>query len=1415
MLEAARLSDPIGHTSALAGFIAGAVIGVALIAFAAATIFTGGLCVGVLAAFAGAVAPFMPAIGAAIGSMFSGPPTGTISSGSSNVFINHLPAARATLSTAVCAKDPGPLMVATGSASVLTNDHAAARRTDKITCGASISAGSGNVLIGDQPTAQEQDVADEIPPQLRKIVDTFFKVAEVILAVTGIAMLVRSVVKVGVRAMLPCAGKMIGGAAAGYLAGQAGERAAQNLAGQIGHPVDVITGRKLLHADDETDFVLPGRLDLVVQRFYASDLRTEGLLGRGWRMPWEIDLQRCEQGIRYTDAQGRHFVLPDLEPGQQAYIDAEHLFWTRLADGRRVLHTLDLFHFVFDDFDADGRARLLKIEDGCGAQINFTWHTGGLLHEVFNRSGQRLRLRYQPTAAQHGPRLREIEVVEGGTSGVAVSYEYDAAGQLTGVRNRLGELTRAFAYDNGLMIEHRNQAGLVCRYRWEIVAGVAGQARVVEHSDNLGAHYRFVYHTEQACTTVQQADGRQATWNYDEHRQVTGCLDFDGLHYGAQYDAHGNLLEVLLPGERRVQFVYDDFGRIVKHIDPLGRETRMAYHDRSDLPAIIHHPDGGHVGYRYDGRGLLLQRTDTLGQAERFEYDESGLLLAHQDAKGGERAFTYDARANLLAQVDCSGKRSIWTYDLDGAVTGHADAAGAHKAWQRDALGRIIRQIDADGGLWQVHYNAQGLPDVLIDPAGKPSRNEFMAGGLLVAQTDPMMHTTRYAYGPGGVLHTITNPNGACFRFAHDPVGRVLRETAFDGVVREFVHQHGLPVLERRIGIDPAQPPLERQLEFDACERLLRLVYHEAITEWTYDPGDRIVSITRNPTQSGAQRGIAPDTIRFEYDPLGRMTAEITGNGSIRTRYDALHQAEQQTLAFGQKVGWQRYGSGHVHGMSFNDNPLCDFERDDLHREVWRSQGHLQQHTGYDLAGRMLWRTAMEQEGWQAPATPRPITDPFAPEALLPQPYISAVKSGRIWQAWEYQSDGEVAAAHNRFFGSSRYQYDGAGGLRLAERDHFPAEQFSYDGAGNLRAPGAALHAGGRVENDRLMMWQDIRFKYDGFGNLIEKRKGSHFRQTFEYDAERRLIQAHTDGPQGPLTVRFAYDALGRRIEKRGQVFNELGQIEIRRTWFVWQGMRMVQEVSAAAANDAALTQTIHTVGNTVCTTVYDPVHAYVPLARIHARMGANGQVDTDQTVLYYHTDQLGTPLALTEASGKVRWAGRMRSWGALEAQQSEEPVAQPLRFQGQYADEETGLHYNTFRYYDPDVGRFINQDPIGLWGGDNFYRYAPNPTGWVDPWGWVNINAGDEGSVKVHAYAGPEVGGIEHSPLHVHMEDAGVEVRVLMEDYYKKGKLVGSPGEPLPGEPSLTKAMKKALKNNLKTYQQKAAKVFKTGSCG
>lgn len=144
--------------------------------------------------------------------------------------------------------------------------------------------------------------------------------------------------------------------------------------------------------------------------------------------------------------------------------------------------------------------------------------------------------------------------------------------------------------------------------------------------------------------------------------------------------------------------------------------------------------------------------------------------------------------------------------------------------------------------------------------------------------------------------------------------------------------------------------------------------------------------------------------------------------------------------------------------------------------------------------------------------------------------------------------------------------------------------------------------------------------------------------------------------------------------------------------------------------------------------------------------------------ILYVHCDHLGTPQEMTDSEGQIVWSADYAAWGkvrkverphsprrshrgavppvvgntALKAEPMAdafsdeaaneslyaEPVEQNLRFQGQYFDEETGLHYNRFRYYDPDVGRFVSQDPIGLEGGDNLYQYAPNPVAFIDPGG-------------------------------------------------------------------------------------------------
>ena len=130
--------------------------------------------------------------------------------------------------------------------------------------------------------------------------------------------------------------------------------------------------------------------------------------------------------------------------------------------------------------------------------------------------------------------------------------------------------------------------------------------------------------------------------------------------------------------------------------------------------------------------------------------------------------------------------------------------------------------------------------------------------------------------------------------------------------------------------------------------------------------------------------------------------------------------------------------------------------------------------------------------------------------------------------------------------------------------------------------------------------------------------------------------------------------------------------------------------------------------------------------------------IKTGVQLYHYHNDHLGTPNELTDQQGDVVWYADYEAWGNTatvewKAQRIDNIVVseehlQPIRFQGQSFDTETGLHYNRFRYFDPDLGMFTTRDPIGLMGGTNVFQYAPNPTGWIDPFGLNKV-----GDVGIH----------------------------------------------------------------------------------
>ncbi|MDR6927579.1 RHS repeat-associated protein [Pseudomonas sp. BE134] len=182
----------------------------------------------------------------------------------------------------------------------------------------------------------------------------------------------------------------------------------------------------------------------------------------------------------------------------------------------------------------------------------------------------------------------------------------------------------------------------------------------------------------------------------------------------------------------------------------------------------------------------------------------------------------------------------------------------------------------------------------------------------------------------------------------------------------------------------------------------------------------------------------------------------------------------------------------------------------------------------------------------------------------------------------------------------------------------------------------------------------------------------------------------------GGNAASYKYDAFGRRIEKT---------VDGSTTEFLWQGERLIAESA----------------DNRYRTYIYEPA-SFRPLVML------DGEGPMKATPFYYQLDHLGTPQELTDYSGEIVWSAKYRAYGNVAALDVAE-IDNPLRFQGQYFDAETGLHYNRNRYYNPGTGRFLTPDPIKLAGGLNNYQYVPNPTGWVDPLGLSSGCPGNAGN--------------------------------------------------------------------------------------
>jgi RHS repeat-associated protein len=1072
-------------------------------------------------------------------------------------------------------------------------------------------------------------------------------------------------------------GKKGAGKKKGKKAPKGGKKSAKKgKCGSESEPVDVITGR--VFTFDALDVAVAGPLPFAFTRSYSSSMNRRDMgLGFGWAhsLGWEVVLYRDR--IEVWDDDGTPIVFDALPVGADV-IGEEG--WRLMRDSWGfAVDAGDGLWRIFSTSDSKGkRYRLTAIEDRNRNRIAITWDDEKIV-EVVDSVGRVIRF-----SSDKAARMTAISMRMGGAHGPwtdLVRYEYDAAGNLIRVTDAENYASR-FAYDERhLLLEHENRTGLVWRYVYD------DKERCIE----AWGHYPgrvdpsllekgLPTHLSDGLTPVKGLHHVKLAYypeGYTEVATVSNVVRYFGNDLG--------LVEKEARGGGVVSNVYDDNGHLIQHTDELGAVTSYERDVRGRILRITS-PLGHTDTFKRDAAGMIIEYVDPAGAVmtvdrdpngnpvvvrypngavASYHYNDRGLPIEVGLPNGGRVLSEYDQHYNLVRVVLPNGAEHRWTYDGWGRRLKQTFPNGRETSWAYDLRHDPI-SVATPAGVTYVEYDGEQRVVRHTAPNGTSLRRAYAGYNVLVEEVDEAGQPYSFRYDYEGTLREIRRPNGEVWSFDYDATGQCIHQRAFDG--REYFF--GYDVNSKLTSVTDSLGR-KTSLVFDVEHNLVERVLADGTSEtFDYDVrGDLI----------GARNDAI--AIRYVRDVLGmvvRETTEIDGESqSVDVRYDMAARVVERSTTLGHLEKLERDVAGEVVRMQMQ-SPLASahvaFGRAYDGSEILR-----------ELAGG--GRIETERDVYQ-----RVVRTELSGRRVAPrtdEPDYVGLKKGGVARAYRYDAVGNVVATYGRK-GPATYQYDVLGRILEAARDDGTViTRWRHDAVGNRSGAAERYGAG-----DRLEQRGNVRYEWDADGQLIRKYEvdtlGDVVREwTYEWTAKGQL--AAVGLPDG-RRVEFRYDAFWRRIEKRVVDANGETMLTVR---FLWEGDRLLQE-TRRTPDGATETRAF----------VFDD-DGYVPLAQT-----------TRDGWAHFVTDQIGAPEILADDRGGV-----IAELARTPSGQFEPTAVTPLRLQGQYADEETGLSYNRFRYFDPETERYISTDPIGVTGGLDSYALGRNSLGWIDPLGTIGLN--------------------------------------------------------------------------------------------
>jgi len=805
-----------------------------------------------------------------------------------------------------------------------------------------------------------------------------------------------------------------------------------------------------------------------------------------------------------------------------------------------------------------------------------------------------------------------------------------------------------------------------------------------------------------ACTASAKQYDFNDKWN------IRRSIDANGVITGMTYDERGNMLTRTeaknTPLERTVTYTYHPiFNKILTMSEP-----------GADNPARRKV-----TTYEYDAAGNLLSETVqgySRGQLASYttthQYNDHGQLTQTDGPRTDVSDVTvnaYDPVKGYLTSVTTpSGVVTYSGYDANHNVGTITDANGVVTAYTYD-FGNRITTNTIGSRVTTYAYDANGNISSVTMPEGNKVDYAYDNANRLIKITDSLGNYMSYSYDDAGnkTREDIRDPQGALKKyldFEYDQFNRVNKiknpDNSYSAISYDANGNRSLMMT--------VPDNISTSYLYDELNRLKTVVQaegapQEARTEYDYDAHDNLTMV----------KDAEGKVTRYTYDDFGRVTAiNSPDTGSTEYTYDEAGNVKTKTDAKGVIVSYEYDALNRLTKIDFPEETDVTYVYDEANAQ--NGQGRMTTVTdasvitryNYDERGSVVEQrttigstTYVTRYEYNRNNALTKITYPQGTVVAYQRDAIGniasvALNGVTIADGFSYEPFGDMNAMNFAASGlkttvthDNKYQIKGIQAGAVVNRT------YSHDFNGNIRAvtqldtlPRPIIYTGtdrysytagkdliASIDNGRGVS----HYAHDANGNII-----SDGLYSYSFNANNQLITVRNGSVRGE----YLYNAKGQRVKKVAAGKTTIYHYDLEGNL-----------IAETAANGSLIAGYVYAGGNRLA------------------------MIDGSDNIFYYHNDHLGTPLAMTDAGGNVVWKAAYDPFGKAQADPSS-TVTNNFRFPGQYYDEESGLHYNWHRYYDPRTGRYVTSDPIGLNGGINLFAYVNgNPIKNLDPLGlWI-----------------------------------------------------------------------------------------------